>query len=101
LLAVDATNALQANEQLLDGVEIDIIAREARDMVGKPIRGRHLIDDLIAHGEVLNNPRGGGLTPSGHGFSSTTIYQRNPKKSIKSSATILKNQAVIQGFAGT
>jgi hypothetical protein len=73
LLTVDTANALQTDEQLLDGVKIDLIAREACDVIGKPIRGGRLVDDLIAHGEVLNNPGGDGLALSGHAFSFSTM----------------------------
>jgi hypothetical protein len=73
LPTVDPANTLQADEQLLNGIKIDIVAREARDVIGKPIGGGHLIDDLIAHGEVPNNPSGDSLTLSGHGFSFCAI----------------------------
>jgi hypothetical protein len=67
----EVSGALQCDQQLLDLVEFDIIAGEARDVVGKSIAFRPNVGHVVLPGQIPDASGCCALGLRGHGFFSS------------------------------
>jgi hypothetical protein len=59
LRSAEVSGALQRDQQLLDFVELDIVAGQPGDVVGERVVPRPDIRDMVLPGQVPDNGRGG------------------------------------------